>query len=256
MARGLSVGKQSEHFFSNKGDNVIGLVYNGVMFESSHRKLSNLLPVGLSRPELIATLAECHRLAKHSEERCLAYTAAIDALDDHGPDAATVTRDLTHRSARQAKQVADTATQLASMPLMAAALARGEIGTEHVVAAADAAKRVSPEEADQLVDDAVAVPADLFLKRTRQWIGQHETADEIEDRYQRQRSQREARWGVGNDRMLHLHAVLDPVSGRELVAALDRRVDVLWRADGGRDGNPRRCSLSPPTPSRCTALSW
>ncbi len=64
------------------------------------------------------------------------------------------------------------------MPLMAAALARGEIGTEHVVAAADAAKRVSPEEADQLVDDAVAVPADLFLKRTRQWIGQHETADE------------------------------------------------------------------------------
>ncbi len=148
-------------------------------------KLSNLLPVGPSRPELIATLAECHRLAKHSEERCLAYTAAIDALDDHGADAATVTRDLTHRSARQAKQVADTATQLASMPLMAAALARGEIGTEHVVAAANAAKQVSPEEADQLVDDAVAVPADLFLKRTRQWIGQHETGDEIEDRYQR-----------------------------------------------------------------------
>ncbi len=45
---------------------------------------------------MIATLAECHRLAKHSEERCLAYTAAIDALDDHGTDAATVTRDLTH----------------------------------------------------------------------------------------------------------------------------------------------------------------
>ncbi len=38
--------------------------------------------------------------------------------------------------------------------------------------------------------------------------------------------------------MLHLHAVLDPVSGRELVAALDRRVDVLWRADGGREGTP------------------
>ncbi len=236
--RRSSVDKQFEHYFCNKGDNVIGLVYSGVMFESSHRKLNNLLPVGLSRPELIATLAECHRLAKHSEERCLAYTAAIDALDDHGADAATVTRDLTHRSARQAKQVADTATQLASMPLMAAALARGEIGTEHVVAAANAAKRVSPEEADQLVDDAVAVPADLFLKRTRQWIGQHETADEIEDRYQRQRSQREARWGVGNDRMLHLHAVLDPVSGRELVAALDRRVDFLWRADGGREGTP------------------
>ncbi len=53
------------------------------------------------------------------------------------------------------------------MPLMAAALARGEIGTEHVVAAANAAKRISPEEADQLVDDAVAAPADLFLKRTR-----------------------------------------------------------------------------------------
>ena len=144
---------------------------------------------------------------------------------------------------------------------MAAALARGEIGTEHVVAAANAAKRISPEEADQLVDDAVAAPADLFLKRTRQWIGQHETGDEIEDRYQHQRSQREARWGVGNDRMLHLHAVLDPVSGRELVAALDRRVNALWRAVRlasraqwialiDRDRGCQRCG---DPPSRCDA---
>ncbi len=83
--RGRSVDKQFEHFFSNNGSNVTRSVYSGVMFESAHRKLSNLLPVGLSRPELIATLAECHRLAKHSEERCLAYTAAIDALDDTEP---------------------------------------------------------------------------------------------------------------------------------------------------------------------------
>ena len=40
-------------------------------------------------------------------------------------------------------------------------------------------KKVSPEEADQLVDDAVTAPADLFLKRTRQWIGRPKTAEVI-----------------------------------------------------------------------------
>ena len=67
--------------------NVTPCSYIELMFLTAQRKLNNLLPVGLSRPELIATLAECHRLAKHSEERCLAYTAAIDALGDHGADA-------------------------------------------------------------------------------------------------------------------------------------------------------------------------
>ena len=222
------------------------------MFNKEHRKLDKVTPLGLSRLELIDAITELHWLEKHAEERRLACTAAIDTLGDSGADAATVTRNLTRRSARQAKQVADVATQLADMPLMAAALARGEIGTEHVVAAADAAKRVSPGEADQLVDDAVAAPADLFLQRTRQWIGQHETADEIEERYQRQRSQREARWWIANDRMLHLHAVLDPVSGRELVAALDRRVDALWHADGGRDGSPN--DVRSPRQRRADAL--
>ena len=230
--------KKFERIFDFDVETVTPSKYTIVMFNRTHQTLDSLSPLGVSRPGLVGAIGELHWLEKHAQERRLAYTATLNALKDGGPDAATVTRNLTRSSARQAKQVANAATQLAEMPLMAAALARGEIGTEHVMAATDAAKQVSPEEADQLVDDAVAAPADLFLKRTRQWIGQHETGDEIEDRYQRQRSQREARWGVGNDRMLHLHAVLDPVSGRELVAALDHRVDALWRADGGRDGTP------------------
>ena len=189
--------EQFERIFDFDVETVTPSKYTIVMFSRTHQTLDSLSPLGVSRPGLVGTIGELHRLEKHAQERRLAYTATLNALKDGGPDAATVTRNLTRSSARQAKQVANAATQLAEMPLMAAALARGEIGTEHVMAATDAAKQVSPEEADQLVDDAVAAPADLFLKRTRQWIGQHETANEIEDRYQRQRSQREARWRHG-----------------------------------------------------------
>ena len=109
------------------------------MFTAEHERLSGLDPLGMSRPELVAMIHELHRLEKRAEERRLAFTAAIDDLDDRGADAATVTRSITHASVRQAKKTATTATALQRMPRTAEALARGEIGSEHVQYAATAA---------------------------------------------------------------------------------------------------------------------
>ena len=208
------------------------------MFTAEHQRLSGLDPLGLSRPELLVMIQELHRLEKRAEERRLAFTAAIDELDDRGADAATVTRSITHASARQAKKTASTATALQRMPRTAEALARGEIGSEHVQSAAAAADQTSPEAADALASTAADLPADLFARRARTWTNQQLRNEQKEARRQRQLAAREANWWTTDDGMTHIHAVLDGEAGRRVVKALDRQVDQLWRDDGGRDGSP------------------
>ena len=208
------------------------------MFTAEHERLSGLDPLGMSCPELLAVIHELHRLEKRAEERRLAFTAAIDDLDDRGADAATVTRSITHASVRQAKKTATTATALQRMPRTAEALARGEIGSEHVQSAATAANQTSPEAADALASTATGLPADLFAKRARTWTNQQLRNEQKEARRQRQLAAREANWWATDDGMTHIHAVLDGEAGRRVVKALDRQVDRLWRDDGGRDGSP------------------
>lgn len=208
------------------------------MFDAEHRRLSGLDPLGLSRPELLQMIRELHQLEKRAQERRLAFTAAIEQLDDGGADAAAVTRTITHASARSAKQTAAAASALRQMPDTAGALARGEIDTEHVAAVTAAAEATSHEEADQLVGKATAQPADLFAKNTRRWTNRRMSNDQLEARRQRQLANREAVWWKTDDGMTHLHGVFDAESGRRVIAALDRRVDRLWRSDGGRDGTP------------------
>ena len=208
------------------------------MFTAEHERLSGLQPHGMSRPELLQMIRELHRLEKRAEERRLACTAALGQLGDGGADAATVTRSITHASARRAKATAAAATALSAMPKTAKALASGDINTEHVGTATLAAEETTPEAADELVDQARDLPADLFAKRVRTWINQQTRDQEREKRRQRQLRRREANWWQSDDGMTHLHAVFDAAAGRRVVSALDEVVDRLWRQDGGRDGAP------------------
>ncbi len=223
------------------------------MFGAEHRRLSELSPADLSRPELTSLVAELHALESHVIERRLACLAAIGSLADSGPDAATVVRNVTRRSAREAKKTAAAAEALAVLPAIARAQSRGQISIEHVDPVADVATRVSPQAADALVGDAAAMPADLFAKTARQWAARHEAREAIETRHQRQRRDREAQWWTGTDGMTHLHAVLDPMTGREVVAGLEQRVDQMWRNDGGRDGTPN--DVRTPAQRRADALA-
>ena len=193
-----------------------------------------------SRAELRRLLGDLHRLESHATERRLAVMAELNALGDGGLDAAAEARTVMHRSARGAQRDAATAGALAQLPVAADALASGQITIEHAEHLADAALETSPEEATELVAMAEQIPADIFAKRTNQWLGARRSRDAVEDRHARQRADRElSAWNEGGaGGPLLLHGQMDNATGRAFLAALQAKVDVLWQADGGRDGTP------------------
>ena len=209
------------------------------MFTSSHNQLDELVVSGRSRPELELGIGELSRLEAHVVERRLAFTAAIDSLNDGGVSGADINRSRGRRSKKASRQAAETAEKLTEMPRVRAALARGEINQEHADAAAAAATRTSSETADnELSGLAKAQPADMFAKKARDWAAAKESLAAVAKRYERQRRLRECSTWTDGDGMLCLYARLDPVAGKELTSQLDEAVDQLWRADGGRDGTP------------------
>jgi len=178
------------------------------MFMAEHQRFAELDPHGLSRPELVEAIEHLHRFESHAVERRLTFTAAIDALGDNGADAATITRNHARRSPKAAQNEARAATALKTMPAFSKALRQGQISAEHPDAMANAADRVSPAEAETLVNDA----------------------------------------------MTHFHVTVPTVSAKLAIAALNERVDQLWREDGGRDGSPN--DIRSPAQRRADAFVW
>lgn len=210
------------------------------MFSATHHQLAGLTLGDRSRQELRRLLDDLHRLESHVAERRLAVLAELDSLGDGGLDAAAEARTVTHRSARGAARDTVTASALAQLPEAAGALASGQITVEHAEKLADAVRETSPEEAKELVCVAEQTPADLFAKRTNRWLGARRSRDDIEDRHERQRAERElVVWNdEGGAGSLLLHGRMDNATGRDFEAALQAKVDALWQADGGQDGSP------------------
>ncbi len=208
------------------------------MFELAHAQLAEVTTDLLTRDALETLVVELSRVEAHAAERRLAATAAIDSLDDGGLGGAEVNRVKGRKSSKRAKKAAKTAAALARMPRTREKLAQGKITEEHADASADAAARVSPEEADGLADVAASRPADLFAKESRSWANARERDAEKAERQARLRAAREVTTWTDADGMWCLLAKFDPDTAQELRAALTREVDRLWRADGGRDGRP------------------
>ncbi len=209
------------------------------MFSSIHRRLDELSPHGMSRPELESAVEVLSKLESHAVERRLAFLAAIDDLNDGGVPAKDVNRSRARRSKRSSKKAAKTAAKLKKMPKTRDALANGEITEEHADAAADAAEETSEEEADDaLVDDAKAQPADMFERRARDWANSKQDEDEKRSRLERQRAKREAKAWTNPEGMTVLFAKFDPVVGKEITSRLEEVYEQMWRADGGREGSP------------------
>ena len=207
------------------------------MFQAGHRRLSELSPVGMSRPELVDHIEALAALSSHVEERLLAFTAAIEALGDRGADAATVLRSAAHRSSRRAKRDAATATQVAQMPKTAAAMAAGEISAEHAAICASAAEATTPAEADVLASVAAAMPADRFGAEVRKWAGKRESQRTVEERHRQQHRDRDAFHWAGENGMTNLMLVMPKDVADGLVPRWDGRVDALRRADKESGGD-------------------
>ncbi|GJM38697.1 MAG: hypothetical protein DHS20C19_20640 [Acidimicrobiales bacterium] len=209
------------------------------MHVTDFERLSNFDPVGKTRTELERALEGCGRLAAYAAAKKLACLAAIEALGDDGVKPADANRTKTRASSKKSKRAARTAKQLPSMPTIQQALADGEISEEHADAAADAAARVSPEEADaELTKLALLLPADRFAAEANDWAGKRESDKKKETAQDRARRERTGVvWQKKNGR-IGINGELDPVAGKPVLQAFERAMARLFREDGGRDGDP------------------
>ena len=152
-----------------------------------HEALKAVDPHPLSRHELYGLISDLEKLRSRVDERLMAAKAALDSLGDTGADSAVVGRSVGRRSERQAKKDRVTARGLAEMPTLADGLAEGRLNVEHAAIVAAAAEETSPEVAAELVPLAESIPADLFARKAREFVGRHTSAAEAEERHRRQR---------------------------------------------------------------------
>lgn len=203
-----------------------------------HGALKEIDPTLLLRPELCGLISDLERLRCRVDERLMAAKAALDSLADDGADSAMTGRSLGRRSERQAQRDRITARGLADMPALAGSLAEGRVNVEHAAILAAAAEEITPEIAAELVSVAEAMPADLFARRAREFVGRHTTIEEAEQRHAAQRARRAGWHKIHGDGSVEIHARFDKATGESVLAAWRRRTDRLWHDDGGRDGTP------------------
>jgi len=121
-------------------------------------------------------------------------------------------------------------------PDIANDVAKGEMGNEHVDALADAAEKSGGDAANdpELIDELKSTRPDDAHKVTRRWLEKRD--DTTQTRYDRQRERRSVTSGP------HLPTGCAGINGRgddesvnEIVAAVEKRADEMYLADGGRD---------------------
>ena len=209
--------------------------------------LDQVSAAGLSGPELRALAAVLGRI-KNKADSVLCEVAAAVAQSGAGEAAAAeVLQDSVRMSGREARRVARVAEQLSSMPNTAERLASGDITMDHATALANAAEQCGADTVDGdtgLLDRAGETSSDAFAKEARGFAAR-QSPDRGEARLERQHRARTASMFVDRDTgMGRVCADFDPVSFNLVEQAVDNRTDALWRADGGRDGQPDQIRTS------------
>jgi hypothetical protein len=147
------------------------------------------------------------------------------------------------RSRHEAKRVVERGKVLESQPTMSAAMGSGEVSGAHADALAAAASRLTPEQRVQLAarDADIAARARIMSPESfRSWLAllvSDITGDDGSGLASSQRRRSRAWWKVDEATGMYIvHAELDPELGRRVVAALDRGVDRLWKAQSDQPG--------------------
>jgi len=193
----------------------------------------------LTRGQLNDRFAEVRRLKSAVAAYEARLVRAVDGLGDRGLDGKGVLRIQGKTSDKAAARTAATAKMLTELPRVEQALQEGRITAEHADAVADAAKKVSPQEAEtELLDAGEIPPADVFAKRTREWAAK-KSNDDGTATHARQRRNRHGRHWVDDDSGMFMFLFgLDRESGEAAQKALGKREQQMWRDDGGRNGDP------------------
>lgn len=154
---------------------------------------------------------------------------------------AAVLRDSARLPGHQARRVVKVAERLSEMPNTAAVLEAGAITLEHAAALVGAAEQCGAGLVDNdadLLERAGQTSPEAFARQARDFAARR-SADRGEARLERQRRARRASSFIDPETgMGRLAADFDPISHNLVTQAIDNRTDALYRADGGRDGQP------------------
>ena len=168
--------------------------------------------------------------------------AAANRACDGGAAGAELVRTAGGCSQREARRRARRAEALTDMPAVAGALAEGAITAEHADALVKAAETTSTEAVDSdesLLAKAKSLPADLAAREVTDWTTRHQSEQDREEKFRRQREQRSHRMWTDADGMFNTRGRFDPVTGAHIRAVIDDAANRLYRADGGRDGGDK-----------------
>lgn len=154
---------------------------------------------------------------------------------------AAVLRDSARLPGHQARRVVKVAERLSEMPNTAAVLEAGAITLEHAAALVGAAEQCGAGLVDNgadLLERAGQTSPEMFARQARDFAARR-SADRGEARLERQRRAHRASSFIDSETgMGRLAADFDPISHNLVTQAIDNRTDTLYRADGGRDGQP------------------
>ena len=193
-----------------------------------------------------AGLDEAAGWVKRARSALDAYEARLLAAASRacggGAAGAELVRTAGGCSQREARRRARRAEVLAEMPAVAGALAEGAITAEHADALVKAAETTSTEAVDadeSLLAKAKSLPADLAAREVTDWTTRHQSEQDREEKFRRQRELRSHRMWTDADGMFNTRGRFDPVTGAHIRAVIDDAANRLYRADGGRDGGDK-----------------
>ena len=202
--------------------------------------LDAVSPAGSSVPEL-RDLASVLGRARVKIDSLMCRIAAEVGRAGAGVDATSVLQDSGRLSGREARRVDKVAGRLAEMPNTAERLAAGDITMDHAAALVTAAEQCGADVVDgdsDLLERAEKTSSESFARQARRFAAA-ESPDRGEALLERQRRGRAASVFTDPDTgMGKVFGAFDPISFNLIEQVVDGHTDALWRADGGRDGQP------------------
>ena len=208
--------------------------------------LDAVSPAGSSVPEL-RDLASVLGRARVKIDSLMCQIAAEVGRASAGVDAASVLQDSGRLSGRDARRVDKVAGRLAEMPNTAERLAAGDITMDHAAALVTAAEQCGADVVDGdsgLLERAEKASPESFARQARRFAAAA-SPDRGEALLERQRRNRAASVFTDSDTgMGKVIGAFDPISFNLIEQVVDGHTDALWRADGGRDGQPDQIRTS------------
>ncbi len=233
VGTGRNSGSGGSSRFASEVGHVTGLAEAKPIAEAAFAMLGRLYD-SLPIQDALA-LAEMERAHADASEATL-LAARLEA----GASARSV-ETLLQKGDKTSKRTAKTRTRRAKAvkqnPTIATKMKSGELSPDQADVIASGAEKTNgaAAEDDDLIDTVAATPPDQARKVVDDWVREHTSRDQVQDRYDRQRRLRSVkRWSTERDTDV-LAIEGDTATIDRIETAIRNKSNQLYRADGGRN---------------------